>query len=204
MAARVGARARADVRSRYGVDILSDVFELHSWRDLQGDYITRLLRELCVELKRRGLEDRRIGVGVARGDVLGPPLGNTALHWRDWIGGGLIDHLIVNQNSSQCPSMWHQLWPMHRGGGTSRTISTDMAFRHWRIMCERRTHLLSMGAGRSCSWRDSGLSGAPMRSASSARFPVSRASCSALSGMTTRLRSREATGELVHRADNPR
>jgi hypothetical protein len=117
MAACVGARARADVRSRYGVDILSDVFELHSWRDLQGDYITRLLRELRVELKRRGLEDRRIGVGVARGDVLGPPLGNTALHWRDWIGGGLIDHLIVNQNSSQCPSMWHQLWPMHRGGG---------------------------------------------------------------------------------------
>jgi hypothetical protein len=54
---------------------------------------------------------------VARGDVLGPPLGNTTLHWRDWIGSGLVDHLIVNQNSSQCPSMWHQLWPMHRGGG---------------------------------------------------------------------------------------
>jgi hypothetical protein len=25
--------------------------------------------------------------------------------------------LIINQNSSQCPSMWHQLWPMHRGYG---------------------------------------------------------------------------------------
>jgi hypothetical protein len=54
---------------------------------------------------------------VVRGDVLGPPLGNTTLHWRDWIRNGLVDHLIVNQNSSQCPSMWHQLWPMHRGGG---------------------------------------------------------------------------------------
>jgi hypothetical protein len=76
-----------------------------------------LLTELRDELKRRGLADRRIGVGVVRGDVLGPPLGNTTLHWRDWVRSGLIDHLIVNQNSSQCPSMWHQLWPMHRGGG---------------------------------------------------------------------------------------
>jgi hypothetical protein len=24
---------------------------------------------------------------------------------------------VINQNSSQCPSMWHQLWPMHRGYG---------------------------------------------------------------------------------------
>ncbi|HEU5257636.1 MAG TPA: hypothetical protein VFU28_16695 [Vicinamibacterales bacterium] len=34
--------------------------------------------------ERRELSDRRLGVGVARGDVLGPPLGNTTLHWRDW------------------------------------------------------------------------------------------------------------------------
>jgi|RhiMetdeSRZDD1v2_1073273.scaffolds.fasta_scaffold01076_4 hypothetical protein len=108
---------RADFRARYGVDILSDEFDLQAWRDLQGEYITMLLRGLRHELDRRGLPDRRIGVGVVRGDVLGPPLGNTTLHWRDWIGTGLIDHLIVDQNSSQCPSMWHQLWPMHRGTG---------------------------------------------------------------------------------------
>jgi hypothetical protein len=30
---------------------------------------------------------------------------------------GLIDQLVIDQNSSQCPSMWHQLWPMHRGAG---------------------------------------------------------------------------------------
>lgn len=44
-------------------------------------------------------------------------LGAGVVHWRVWIGSGLVGHLIVNQNSSQCPSMWHQLWPMHRGGG---------------------------------------------------------------------------------------
>jgi len=56
-------------------------------------------------------------VGVPRGDVLGPPMGNSTLYWRDWVKRGIIDELVINQNSSQCPSMWHQLWPMHRGYG---------------------------------------------------------------------------------------
>ena len=108
---------RADFRARYGIDISRHEFDLRAWRDLLGEHITMLLTELRDELKRRGLADRRIGVGVVRGDVLGPPLGNTTLDWRNWISHGLVDHLIVDQNSSQCPSMWHQLWPMHRGTG---------------------------------------------------------------------------------------
>jgi hypothetical protein len=59
----------------------------------------------------------RLAVGTPRGDVLGPPIGNTTLQWRDWVKEELVDELIINQNSSQCPSMWHQLWPMHRGYG---------------------------------------------------------------------------------------
>ena len=54
---------------------------------------------------------------MPRGEVIGPPLGNATMAWRHWIRDGVIDRLIVNQNSSQCPSMWHQLWPMHRGTG---------------------------------------------------------------------------------------
>ena len=108
---------REDFRRRYGADILRDDFNRQAWRDLLGEYITALLVELREALTRLGLADRRIGVGVARGDVLGPPLGNTTLHWRDWVRQGLIDHLVVDQSSSQCPSMWHQLWPMHRGTG---------------------------------------------------------------------------------------
>ncbi|PYR68618.1 MAG: hypothetical protein DMF88_08635, partial [Acidobacteria bacterium] len=73
------------------------------WRDLLGDFITALLTELRAAL------DGPIGVGIARGDLLGPPLGNTTLQWREWIRRGLVDHLVVDQNSSQCPSMWHQL-----------------------------------------------------------------------------------------------
>jgi hypothetical protein len=108
---------RSDFQTRHGADILRDDFDRQAWRDLLGEYITTLLVELREALDRQGFADRKIGVGVARGDVLGPPLGNTTLHWRDWIRRGLIDHLIVDQNSSQCPSMWHHLWPMHRGDG---------------------------------------------------------------------------------------
>ena len=102
---------RSEFRRRYGADILHGDFDVQAWRDLLGESITALLAEL------RDIFDRRIGAGIARGDVLGPPLGNTTLEWREWIRRGLVDQLVIDQNSSQCPSMWHQLWPMHRGSG---------------------------------------------------------------------------------------
>jgi hypothetical protein len=108
------APARADFKARHGVDLARDPFDVQAWRDLLGDYLTMLLAEVRDALARDG---RRLGVGAARGDVLGPPLGNATLAWRDWIRRGLVDDLVIDQNSSQCPSMWHQLWPMHRGTG---------------------------------------------------------------------------------------
>jgi len=106
--------ARDDFASRYGVDVAREPFDARPWRDLLGSYLSTLVRELREALRPEGI---LLGVGVPRGDVLGPPLGNATLQWRDWIRDGLIDRLIVNQSSSQCPSMWHQLWPMHRGTG---------------------------------------------------------------------------------------
>ncbi|MGH9347538.1 MAG: hypothetical protein ACRD26_09760 [Vicinamibacterales bacterium] len=105
---------RADFQSRFGCDILHQDFDVQAWRDLVGSYLTTLLCELQQALRASG---RRLAVGIPRGDVLGPPLGNTTLAWREWIGRGLVDALVVGQSSSQCPSMWHQLWPMHRGYG---------------------------------------------------------------------------------------
>jgi hypothetical protein len=103
-----------DYLTRYGRDICNEDFDLQVWRDLLGEYLTTFLSEL-----RHGLNDLRVrlALGVPRGDVLGPPMGNTTLYWRDWVKRGIIDELVINQNSSQCPSMWHQLWPMHRGYG---------------------------------------------------------------------------------------
>jgi len=105
---------RRDYLARYGRDICAEDFDLQKWRDLLGGYLTIFLAELRQALTHKGM---RLAVGVARGDVLGPPLGNTTVEWRDWVKREIIDELVINQNSSQCPSMWHQLWPMHRGYG---------------------------------------------------------------------------------------
>ena len=106
--------ARAEFAARYGVDVTRGSSEIEAWRRLLGEYLTTFVAELREALRPEGM---RLAFGVPRGDVLGPPLGNTELQWREWVRRGLVDRLIVNQNSSQCPSMWHQLWPMHRGTG---------------------------------------------------------------------------------------
>ncbi len=105
---------RDDFLAHYGKDIEKEDFDLAKWRDLLGEYLTLFLEELGSAVRGKGL---RLAVGCARGNVLGSPLGNATLQWRQWIEKDLIDELVVNQNSSQCPSMWHDLWPMHRGYG---------------------------------------------------------------------------------------
>jgi len=105
---------REEYLRRHRSDICVEDFDLQRWRDLKGEYLSLFvseLREMTTDL------DMRLALGVPRGSVLGPPLGNTTLAWREWVGRGLIDELIINQNSSVCPSMWHDLWPMHRGYG---------------------------------------------------------------------------------------
>ena len=105
---------RKDFQNIYGVDILKDDFDLQNWRNLVGKYITDFLIMLRNELNRKKIS---LSVGLPRGDIIGPPLGNITLDWREWIKNGLVDELIINQNSCQCPSMWHRLWPMHVGSG---------------------------------------------------------------------------------------
>ncbi len=105
---------RDDFRQRTGLDLLNDPFNRQAWRDLRGGYLTRFLTELRAALDRRGL---RLAVGVPRGRIMGPPLGNQTLEWSKWIEAGLVDDLVIDQDSSRCPSTWLDLWPMHRGRG---------------------------------------------------------------------------------------
>jgi hypothetical protein len=106
--------ARREYLRTKGVDVTREPFALEAWRALLGLYLTALVSDLCTELRNIG---KGLAIGCARGDVLGPPLGNATLAWRDWVRLGLVHRLVIDQNSSQCPSMWHQLWPMHRGTG---------------------------------------------------------------------------------------
>jgi hypothetical protein len=103
-----------DYLERHGVDILEEDFDLGSWRDLRGEYLNRTIEDLRDMTDALGV---RLALGLPRGDILGPPLDNRTLDWRSWVQRGFVDELVINQNSSRCPSMWHDLWPMHRGVG---------------------------------------------------------------------------------------
>jgi hypothetical protein len=110
------APAREDYRRLTGHGVEAPAFDPVIWRSLLGSYLTQLLVELRAALAALG-RPVHLGIGAPRGDILGPPLGNTTLHWRTWVRDRLVDQLVIDQRSWQCPSMWHQLWPMHRGRG---------------------------------------------------------------------------------------
>lgn len=111
-----------DYSIKYGHDIRYQEYDVQKWRDFDGKYLTIFLQEMRTELK---YFNKKLGVGCARGDILGPPLGNTSLDWPTWIKKDLIDQLIINQNSSVCPSTWLDLWPMHRGNGYLQNYLTS-------------------------------------------------------------------------------
>jgi hypothetical protein len=113
----------AAMRERCSIDILTQDFNLAAWRAVQGEFFTAFLRELRTDLRPLGIG---LTVGMPLGDNIGPPVGNWEIAWRDWAEEGLVDGIVVDQNSSQCPSMWHQLWPMHRGYGYVQNPLDDL------------------------------------------------------------------------------
>ena len=68
------------MRERHGVDILHQDFDLDAWRTVNGEFFTTFLRELREDLRPRGT---RLSVGVPRGDIIGPPVGNWPIAWRE-------------------------------------------------------------------------------------------------------------------------
>ena len=69
-------------KERYGVDILTQNFDLEAWRRLRGEFITEYLRDVRKLCDERGLT---FGIGVPPGDHFGPPIGNIFLDWRTWV-----------------------------------------------------------------------------------------------------------------------
>jgi hypothetical protein len=105
---------RNEYLDKYGVDIWVEDFNLGNWRNLLGEYLTRFFIELKNMLRGVNIH---LSVGLPRGNILGPPLGNATLYWPTWVEEAIVDDIVIDQNSSRCPSMWHDLWPMHRGSG---------------------------------------------------------------------------------------
>ncbi len=82
----------AAFKKRYGVDILTQIFDLEAWRRLRGEFVTQYLREVRTLCRERDLE---LGIGVGPGDYFGPPLGNLHLDWRTWVQDRIIDFIAV-------------------------------------------------------------------------------------------------------------
>jgi hypothetical protein len=89
-------------------------------------------------------------------------LGTGIIHWRctrdKIVEKGIIDHLVIDQNSSQCPSMRHDLWPMRRGYGylqnylngiNMNTLEEDLTRIYQPVLTGRDTKLYLHGNGRS-------------------------------------------------------
>ena len=107
--------------ARFGQDICNGNFKRDLWRDLRGVYLTKFLQELKSELEPLGLP---LAVGIPRGNVIGPPMGNMTLAWWQWLEQSIVDELVVNQSSRRCPSFGHTLWPMHKGVGYVQNYDT--------------------------------------------------------------------------------
>ena len=103
-----------EYQRRHGVNILEQDFDLDEWRKLRGEYLTQFFRQVKTYLQTR---DMRFAVGIPRGDVIGPPVGNLRLDWRNWVAQGIVDELVIDQVARVCPSTWLKLWPMHNGYG---------------------------------------------------------------------------------------
>jgi hypothetical protein len=84
--------------------------DIELWRRVRGEGLTQLLRDV----RALTTEARKpLAIGIPRGDVMGPPIGNLGLDWRTWLDERLVDSLIVGQLSEICPSAWVHLWPEH-------------------------------------------------------------------------------------------
>jgi uncharacterized lipoprotein YddW (UPF0748 family) len=87
-----------EFKRRHGVDIRTQEFSRPQWWDLQGEYLTQLLREL-----RAATAGKEIVFAMPRSDSIGPPYGNMRLDWRTWCQEKLVDGIVLGVISGG----WH-------------------------------------------------------------------------------------------------
>ncbi len=66
-------------------------------RRIAGESVTWLLRDLRAAWPR----DKKLVIGIPRGDYWGPPYGNLFIDWRTWLAEGLVDGLMLGEVSGK-------------------------------------------------------------------------------------------------------
>ena len=133
-------------RERFGVDILTENFDLEAWRRLRGEFLTQYFRDVRRIVNDRGL---KLIVGVPPGDYFGPPIGNLFLDWRTWISEKIVDGLIVGHANV--------VEPEHVGKHLQMGYGYLTSFHHGEWGLPPLPELLEKEYGPLCNEHDTGL-----------------------------------------------
>ena len=90
-----------EYKKRYGVDILTEDFDINLWADLRGEYTTAFLNELRTSLNAHSI---KLAVWLSPTDPDKPQIwgvhfphtitaGNITIDWRSWVDDGAVDEL---------------------------------------------------------------------------------------------------------------
>lgn len=88
----------AEYKKRYGVDILTQEFDLEKWRALKAEGFETFLKEAADLIHAKG-QKLRFGVAsmtLSNGSLFGN-WGKTPFHWRDYLQKGWIDSILNGQ-----------------------------------------------------------------------------------------------------------
>lgn len=90
----------AEYKKRYGVDILTEDFDLEKWRAIKAEAFDRLIKEIG-DLAHAAGQKVRLGTsfnGLSSGRF-GSNWGNMPVDWRRYLREGWIDSMVSGQNN---------------------------------------------------------------------------------------------------------
>ncbi len=84
-----------EYKKRYGVDILTQDFDLKKWRDLKGEGFDKLIKDIAELVHAKG---QKVRMGVAymslSKNILGSNWGNMTFNWEEFVRQGYVDSII--------------------------------------------------------------------------------------------------------------
>lgn len=92
-----------EFKRRYGKDVLRDDFDWFEWQKLQGEFVTRLMRDASALVRAAG---RKFQVHLGYYNTLTDrqmAYLNTYFDWKTWLQEGLVDEITHKDNPLESP-----------------------------------------------------------------------------------------------------